>query len=118
MHVAMFSGLLIDSRYISSEFRDRFAFTIYASNQSTVEVPVLSWSRCMFESSYEINCWFDFSVHLACFALLYMYHQIETANSQPSPSNPPPRSKDASLRFSRVDDVAGVRRRLPAPAHG
>jgi hypothetical protein len=36
----------------------------------------------MFESSYEINtvinCWFNFSVHLACFAL--HYHQIETPN--------------------------------------
>ena len=75
----MFSGLLIDRATCTS---DRFAFTIYASNQSTVEVPVLSWSRCMFESSYEINtvinCWFNFSVHLACFAL--HYHQIETPN--------------------------------------
>jgi hypothetical protein len=44
----MFSGLLIDSLQ-----SDRLRFT--ASNQSTVEVPVLSWSRCMFESSYEIN---------------------------------------------------------------
>lgn len=71
----------------------------------------------MFESSYEINCWFNFSVHLACFAL--HYHQIETANSGNQRHRIRPHvQKDASLRFSRIDDVAGVRRRLPAPAHG
>ena len=70
----------------------------------------------MFESSYEINTsdklLVNFSVHLACFAL--HYHQIETPNQRESSHV----QKDASLRFSRIDDVAGVRRRLPAPAHG
>jgi len=73
----------------------------------------------MFESSYEIN---TSDTGKLLVQLLRPFGMLRpctiTKLKLPSNANPFHVQKDASLRFSRIDDVAGVRRRLPAPAHG